>query len=195
MKLNFVAALLVLACALTVRADNVLQNGDFSDGFSHWYGDGRPPSDFAPSDPLEPADPVLGQGLIVPLKDMDWCKVAQDFNGKIISGKLTISYKVTQDCTFSAKPDDYANVSGSIGYNLWLPFKTAPKQWVVFISDIGDSGIRATYYTVTPKFGTTETQNFQTDVSGLTPNENKTLTFAFPPGTGKVVIVNVSLTN
>ena len=30
---------------------------------------------------------------------------------------------------------------------------------------------------------------------GMTPLEDKTITLAFPPGTGKVVILNVSVTS
>jgi hypothetical protein len=35
---------------------------------------------------------------------------------------------------------------------------------------------------------------FKAKVSGLTPLEDKTITLAIPPGTGTLVILNVSLT-
>jgi len=185
--------LLVLACALPLRADNWLQNGDFTDGINHWRGNGRSPADLAPDNPLDKPDPFTSKGLIIPLKDLDWTKVAQDFKGKIASGVLTFTYMVSADRAFSTKAEDYLNMPGHISYDGWRPFNTPAGEWVIFISDFGSA--RGTYYTIRPKLGSTDPQTCKMAVHGLTPLEDKTITLAFPPGTGTMVMLNISLTD
>ena len=43
--------------------------------------------------------------------------------------------------------------------------------------------------------GLTGTQTVKTKFSKLTPMEDKTLTIGFPPGTGNIVILNISFTD
>jgi len=188
-----VFAALVLACALPLQADNWLQNGDFIDGISHWHGDGRAPADYSADNPLAKSDPFTSKGLIIPLKHTAWAKVAQDFKGKIAGGILTITYMVSPDLAFSTKPEDYANMPNHIGYDQWQPFDTPPGQWVVFISDFGSS--RGMYSMIKPKLGSSDPQTYREQITGLTPLEAKTIALAFPPGTGTVVILHVSLTD
>jgi hypothetical protein len=183
--------LLVLACALPLHADNWVQNGDFTDGISHWHGDARAPSDFAADNPMAKPDPFTSKGLIIPLKHADWTKVAQDFKGKSAGGIITITYMVSPDLAFSVKADDYVNMPHHIGYNAWAAFNTPPGEWVVFVSDFGSA--RGTSYMIKPKLGSSDPQTFHGKVNGLTPLEDKTITLAFPPGTGTVVILNVSM--
>lgn len=190
-KLGF--ALLVLVCAFPLRADNWIQNGDFVDGITHWHGDGRAPADFAADNPMAKPDPFTSKGLIIPLKHVRWTKVAQDFKGKIASGVLSITYMVSSDLAFSDKPEDYVNMPDHINYDGWSAFNTPPGQWVIFISDFGSA--RGTYCEIKPKLGSSDSQTYQTRINGLTPLENKTITLAFPPGTGTIVILDVSLTD
>jgi len=185
--------LLVLACALPLQADNWLENGDFVDGINHWYGEGRAPADFAADNPLQSSDPFTSKGLIIPLKHLDWTKVAQDFKGKSASGILTITYMVSPDFAFSDKPDDYVNMPDQIHYDGWKAFNTPPGDWIVFIADFGSA--RGTYYEIKPKLGSSGPQTYRARVMGLTPLEDKTITLAFPPGTGTLVILNISLTD
>ena len=188
-------ALLVLACALPLRADNWIQNGDFVDGINHWRGNGRAPSDFAPDNPLDKPDPLTSKGLIIPLRGI-WDKVEQDFHGKSASGVVTITYMVSPDLTFSTNLDDYANMPEQIHYDGWQAFNTPPGDWVVFIADFGsEGGAHGTYWEIKPELGSSKPQTFRVQVKGLTPLEDKTITLAFPPGDGKLVILNVSLTD
>lgn len=185
--------LLVLVCALPLRADNWLENGDFSDGTNHWYGNGQTPADFTPTSPLDKPDSLTSKGLIIPLKDLDWRKVAQDFKGRIANGVLTVSYMVSPDLAFSNKPDDYSNIPHHIDYDHWKPFNIPLGSWIIFISDFGTD--HGTYYMINPKLGSSDPQEFQAKISNLTPLEDKTITLAFPPGSGTVVILKVSLTD
>jgi hypothetical protein len=189
---NLLSALLVLACALPLRADNWIENGDFADGIDHWRGNGRAPSDFAPDNPLDTPDPFTSKGLIIPLRGV-WDKVAQDFHGKNADGVLTITYMVSPDLAFSVNPDDYVNMPDQIHYDGWKPFNTPPGNWIVFIADFGSA--HGTYWEIKPKLGSSNPQFYRARVTGLTPLEDKTITLAFPPGTGKLVILSVALTD
>jgi hypothetical protein len=189
---KLVLGLLILACSLPLRADNWVDNGDFTDGADHWRGSGRTPSDFAPDNPLDPPDPLTSKGLIVPLRGI-WSKVEQDFHGKSTSGILTITYMVSPDLAFSTKPDDYVNMPDQIHFDGWQPFNTPPGAWIVFITDFGSA--HGTYYEITPKLGSSTPQTYKAQVEGLTPLEDKTITIAFPPGTGKFVLLSVALTD
>jgi len=185
-------SLLVLALAFPLRADNWLQNGDFVDGISHWHGDGRSPADYASDNPLQSSDPFTSKGLIIPLKHVAWAKVAQDFKGKIASGVLTVTFKVSPDLAFSDKFDDYTNIPEHLGWG-WQSFGTPPGDWLIFISAHGDT--TGNYFTVKPKTGFSDTQTYQVRLRALTPLEEQTITLAFPPGTGTVVILSISLTD
>ena len=186
-------ALLALACTLPLRADNWIQNGDFADGINHWRGNGRAPADFAPENPLDKPDPFTSKGLIIALRHMDWSKVAQDFKGKSAGGVLTITYMVSPDLAFSTKPDHYMNIPDLIHYDGWQPFNIPPGDWIVFITDFGSA--HGTYYMIKPTLGSSSPQTYKARVTGLTPLEDKTITVAFPPGDGKLVILQISMTD
>jgi hypothetical protein len=193
---SLVYTLLVLLLAIPLRAqsgDNWIQNGDFADGIDHWYGGGRSPADFANDNPLSANDPLTSKGLIMPLRPGSWSKVAQDFKGKVSDGVLTITYKVSKDFAFSSKPEDYQNMPDKIGYDGWRAFDTPPGKWVVFLSDFGSN--HGTYYELEPKLGTDEVQTYRARIKGMTPYENKTITLAFPPGAGTLVVLSVSMNN
>jgi hypothetical protein len=185
-------ALLALACALPLRAGECLQNGDFTDGIAHWHGNGRSSADYASDSPLEATDPFTSKGLIVPLKHVFWNKVSQDFTGKIASGVLSVTFKLSPDLAFSAKTDDYLNIPSQLGWG-WQTFNTPPGNWLVFISALGNT--KGNYYLITPKTGSSDPQTFQCKVETLTPLEEQTITLAFPPGMGTVVVLNVSITD
>jgi hypothetical protein len=191
MKALFVT-LLVLACALPLRADECLQNGDFTDGISHWRGDGRSPADFASDNPLGKPDPLTSKGLIIPLKHTAWAKVAQDFRGKIASGVLSITYELSPDLAFSDKPGDYVNIPAQLNWG-WKPFNTPPGEWLIFISKFGDTA--GNYFKIQPTPGSGDPQTRRFKMETLTPLEKQTITLVFPPGTGTMVILNVSLTD
>ncbi len=189
-------SLLVLLLAIPLRADdgdNWIQNGDFSSGIDHWYGGGRSPADFASDNPLAGNDPLTSKGLIIPLHDQTWVKVAQDFKGKVSSGILTITYKVSKDFAFSTKSEDYVNMPDKIGYDGWKAFDTPPGTWVVFLSDFGSN--HGEYYELAPKGAPGEVQTYRAKIKGMTPFEDKTITLAFPPGTGMLVVLSVSMTS
>ncbi len=120
-------------------------------------------------------------------------KVAQDFKGKVSSGVLTITYRLSPDFAFSTKAEDYQNVPAKIGYDHWKSFNISPGEWMVYISDFGsDHGL---YWKIPAKVSPGDVQTLHMNVKGLTPFADKTITLAYPPGTGMFVVENVSVTS
>jgi hypothetical protein len=188
-------ALLLIAfmCAVPLRADSWLDNSDFTDGLNHWRGNGRSPADVTSDNPMDKPDPLLSKGLILPLRGRDWDKIEQDFHGKSTAGVLTIVYQMAPDVTFSTNEEDYMNIPDQLHFEGWKTFRVPPGSWIVFIADMGSS--RGTYYPIQPKLGVAGPQSLRVRVKDLTPLEDKTITVAFPPGSGNVVLLNVSLTD
>jgi hypothetical protein len=184
----------LLLGASPLRADNWIENGDFSAGLDHWRGNGRSPADMAAdSNPMDQPDPLLSKGLILPLRGVDWDKVMQDFHGKATRGVLKVVFQLAPDVAFSSKAGDYDDIPEQIHYPGWKPFSVPMGSFIVFIADLGSA--HGTYYPIPAKLGVAGPQTVQASVSGLTPLEDKTITIAFPPGSGNVVLLNVSLTD
>lgn len=191
LALTFVLA--TLLGSVTAFADDWLENGDFIDGTTHWRGNGRTAADFASDNPFDKPDPFLAKGLIIPLRGI-WDKIQQDFRGgHETGGILTITYRVSTDTKFSDKQADYQDVPYQLHYDGWQGFPIPPGSWIVFVADLGSA--IGTYYEITPKLGSEEPQTIRLRVSRLTPMSDKTLTLGFPPGSGKLVILGVSLTS
>ena len=185
------AMVVLLATLVHLEADNVLQNGDFTDGSAHWSGDGHPSGELTDLVAL-PDSLAKGGGLAIKLKSFDWTKISQDFAGGSSTGMLTITFAVTPDLSFSNRPEDYKNMPDHIDYDAWKSFNSKRGEWVIFISDFDKN--RGSYYSVKPTLGTTTSQSVRMKVKGLSPSGDKTLTLAFPPGTGTIVILSVELT-
>ena len=170
----------------------MIQNGNFADGTTHWHGDGRTPADLAADNPLATPDPSLSKGMIIPLKATQWTKIAQDVNIKSPDAQLTITFQFSPGLTFSNKPDDYTGVPAHLGWG-WKPFSGPPGAWMIDITD--SEGIHGTHGFVNPdpkaKPGAPET--YRTNMSKLYTGSGTALTLAFPPGTGTVTILSVSL--
>jgi hypothetical protein len=176
--------------ALPLHATNFILNSDFTDGVGHWYGDGRTPEDFARDNNLQTPDAFYSKGVILPLKDVAWTKFAQDFQGNIEGGTITIAYKLSPNCTFSDKPEYYENVPHQINYDGWKKFGINPGKWMLFIADFGSA--HGTYWPLKAKTGS-DVQAMRFKITGLTAHEDKTITLAFPPGTGSVVLLHISV--
>ena len=190
---TLILALLVFACIIPASAQNWLENGDFTDGITHWRGNGRSPADMSSDNPFDKPDPFLSKGLIVPLRHKDWDKIAQDFSGKGTHGVMTITYMVAPDLAFSSLQEDYENIPDQLHYDGWVPFNIRPGNFIVFLADFGTS--HGTYWKIKPKMGSAEPQTVRLQLSGLTPFSDKTITLGFPPGSGNLVILNIALTD
>ena len=180
-----------LGTACPLHATNLLENGHFTSGITHWRGDGKAPADFAPNNPFDKPDPFVAEGLIVPLKHRDWTKVAQDFTGVADTDlTLIIKYKLSEHLAFSKRDDDY-------GYAMPDPagnYNSAMKgQWSVFVTNLDNNN--ETFVPVTPKSHgkDKDVMTVHAKVSGLSSHHANTITLEFPPGEGTVVILSVVL--
>jgi len=180
----YALALLALASPIRLEADEVLKNGDFSDGINHWTGDGQNVAQAAPD--------LATKGMIIKLHRDDWTKAVQEFRPVGSDFDCSITYKLSADAQFSDKAEDYENVPGHIGYGLWKSFSIPVGDWMMMLSDFGDS-ISGTYFPIKPEAGADGTATFQAKLVGLSTREQKTITLAFPPGHGSVIILNVSM--
>jgi hypothetical protein len=179
-------AFLLLASLIRLEADEMLKNGDFSEGLNQWNGDGGDVAQIAPD--------LAPRGLIINLSAQDWTKAVQEFRPIGTDFSCTIIYKLTADTQFSTDQKDYQNVPGHIGYTLWKPFRIPQGDWMMMLCDFGNS-VTGAYYPIKPKMGADGTATFQANLIGLSSREAKTLTLAFPPGQGSVIILSASMVN
>ena len=109
---TLVLLLFCVGAAVAAADDNLLQNGDFSDGIAHWYGDCHT----VDSDSLGLSTPASAPGVLVKLRDGEWTKVIQDFDGKAGIYTLKITYSASPDLAFSTNADDYTNLPAKIDF-------------------------------------------------------------------------------
>lgn len=190
-KLTF--GLFLLLASLQLRADEELKNPDFSDGRSHWEGDGESAlaaenADAAPS--LTETNVTPASGLLLKLSRRDWTRVTQDFRPLGSSGTLTVVYKFSDGLTFSTDTRDYVNVPALMNFGSFKSFNIKPGTWIALF--IESARMEMDYYKVTPQPGT-GTQTYKGNVDNLVPREDKTICLAFPPGTGTVTLLHVGL--
>jgi hypothetical protein len=187
------AALLLLLSLINLRADNnLLQNGDFSDGIAHWDGDCHSP-DSNNNDSIDLSSPATTtpSGVVVKLRAGDWTKVTQDFDGKVGHYILTINYSVSPDLKFSQVADDYTNVPGKVGFSRLNPFNSDPGEWAVVINDLG--ALHYNYWKITPNL-TTGVQSVKANVNlDSDDSYKKGFYLLFPPGSGVITLQGITL--
>jgi hypothetical protein len=184
---------LTLACPLSFAfADDVLKNSDFSEGAQYWHGDGHTPADIKSSaDALDTPVDYGDKGLVIQLKPHQWTKITQAFKDCSAEVTLKITYKVAPNTTFSQKDDDYTNVTHSVDYDAWPPITERKNGWVIFVTD--PTNYNFFDRRVSPRFDSTESQNYTENFSPLDPHDEKTLTLCFPPGTGAIILLSVTI--
>jgi len=195
--------LLVAGLLLPLRADECLLNGDFSEGLSHWYGDGELASDVAKelakkNDPLASApSAALNPGIVIHLKSSRWSKLTQEFTTNNLKMSLKVNYTLSPDCSFSAKSDYYSDVFTAVGLNGYVTRRLSPGNWAVILTDLGT--LWCYYFACQPDKNSSESQTFKADSGGaadtMKTEFHKTITVAFPPGRGNVTVNLISLKN
>ncbi len=184
-------ALVLLSSLTLARSDDVLKNSDFEDGAVDWHGEGRTPADLKQEAALDTPPDYGDKGLVMVLKPHTWIKIVQEFKTPSSSVTLNVTYKLAANTVFSDKKEDYQNVPHAIGFDGWLPFNGKQGGFMTMLSDFAKS--RIFYDTVMPKADSTDPQTFRTTISSLIPEDEKTLCLCFPPGTGAVILLHVSL--
>jgi hypothetical protein len=187
--MKLVALILFLAASASGAAGDttsLLDNGDFSNGLTHWEGNAHTAGSAQD-------DSGSTTGIVVKLRVGDWTKVTQDFTGKVADYILTITYALSSGLEFSDRPDYYADVTTKLGFtNYFVPFSSQKDKWVIIITDRGLN--HYTYWKVSPTLGSTDVQTVQCEVS-LDSDEThpKSFCLGFPPGSGFVNLQSISL--
>jgi hypothetical protein len=191
MKKWLFTVLLVTSVQL-LHADDVLKNSDFTDGALNWHGDGKSPADLKPADDLDANAPNYGdKGLIIVLKPHSWTKIVQEFKTPSAGLSLNVSYKLAPGTVFSNKDDDYVNVPEKIEFNGWRPFNGKIGSFMIMLSDFAKE--RIFFTSIAPVAGSTDQPPVTGSYDSLIPEDEKTLCLTFPPGTGAVILLHVSL--
>jgi hypothetical protein len=189
--------ILLIGCPFSSsRANDILANGDFSQGVAHWKGDAKSLS--TDPDLMDPAarndtTPSLA-GILIPMQSR-WAKISQVFNTKETALDFTITYKTSSDVAFSdasAFP-----VTKTLQSLIGIPFQNssetiAPKSWLVILMD--PASRTATYIPFQPTLGSRDPQTATGSIPKLVAHEEKTFYIAFPPGQGTVTLLKVMLT-
>ena len=190
MKKSLLAFLLVASLQL-VHADNVLKNSDFADGAQYWHGEGRTPEDLKPQNSLDTPVDYGDKGLIMVLRPQTWIKIVQEFKTRSASATLNVTYKIAPNTTFSSKDEVYQNVPHSIGFDVWYPFNGKRNTFMTMVCDV--LNYRTTCDNVAPNFRTTDKQTYTEAIDSMVLDDEQTIYLAFPPGTGAVILLHVSL--
>jgi hypothetical protein len=191
-KLALVLLLAGSPFALADDSTNLIRNGDFSSGISHWEGDCHSPSsNDAPADlSAGPNSPSVPQGVYIQLRPGDWTKMTQDFEGKEGTYTFSISYALSSDATFSTSADDYSDIPGATGMSRFPKFGIRPGTWGLIVLDLG-AWRYWTWEVDPPAAGKSTT--YTTAVKITSTDGDKTLCLVFPPGNGVVTITKVSM--
>jgi hypothetical protein len=182
--------LFVLGIA-SAPADELLKNGDFSDGKTHWFGDGETPADLAPDNPLAPKDPAAAEKeLLVELKPHRWTKVTQEFRTHAGQYQIRLRFKLSPDVKFSNDKEDYDKAYEDIG--LWNEPTFTPVGSFLY-GVIDSSKIFGLYSNCRLKKLQEPNPDLELTVNDTRTSDAKTLYLAFPPGSGTVVIAAASV--
>jgi hypothetical protein len=194
---NLLFALIILACPCSLWADSLMQNGDFSDGDTHWQGDGKTPRAYAEGNPAALTDPLTSKGLIVTLQSTSWTRIFQSFpSDKGTRYSIVVTYKLSPNLALSKNAADYAEISKRIQIPGFEDFGSMAIQPGQFYGTVGDpSSTTLAMEVFQPQLGSSEVQTYQHTYPPIPPLGNKTVALAFPPGTGMVVILSVAVTS
>jgi hypothetical protein len=182
---------------ISKQADSLVQNGDFSQGKTGWSGDGQPLTDYLRYHPQAMSTNLPAHGLIIELSSKNWSKLYQRIGGgKNPNYVLKMTYVLSPGITLSTLPDDYMNMITHIRISEWQgshEINISPGEFFDTIIDSTDN--KGYYEKYTPNLAITDEQIYEHDVPPLPPSGGKTITVAFPPGKGFVLIKSITVTS
>lgn len=182
-----IAVTLVIGSLSFVQADDILLNGDFADGKTHWHGDGD--------------SPETGGRLVITLNPDKWTAVYQTFSAEIAPLQLKITYELSSDCTLLATQsteqptapltsDALREATGlpNTIFNIGLAHNCA---WLILL--VGDGTmVEERHVYIRPN-----KKNPYVFNEAISPWNGKfddtSLCLAFPPGHGTVTLTKVEL--
>ena len=193
--------LAVLLALSTARASDIILNSDFSDGKTHWHGDGDAPD--------------AGGKLVITLKPDKWTVVRQNFSANSASLKLKITYSFSDDCTLGKNGDALippltaTGLDEACGLDNNIYNVTLDSKWDLWTVILVSGGTLISEYPIyTNNYGgtyrgygsqnTTDATGNQTFTTQLKQWDNQfisdDLCLCFPPGQGTVTLTDVEIT-
>ena len=178
--------LLLGLCLASAKANDILANGDFTDGKAHWKGDVFDSSADTSSSPTD------AQGLTVQLNGSKWTKVFQIFNTRESALDFSLTYKTSSDCSFKPVTQlTIADLFDVIGLRFVESLNTRPGNILIMMVDPAQNMMR--YTEAKAVLGSPDPQAIKGTIPELVAHEEKTLYITLPPGTGTVTLLNVAL--
>ena len=157
----------------------VVKEGDFASGGASWQGDGK-------------ADPS-GKGLAVTLNPSSWTRVYQTFPGdQRTAYSIEVTYRLSPGLTVSQNPSDYTDITKRIqipDFDKYGSIGLSPGDFYGTIGDPTSPSMSMELFS--PRYGTTDVQDYQHTYPPVPANGNDTFAVAFPPGTGTVTLLTV----
>jgi hypothetical protein len=177
-KLVFAASLAVTITA--AHADDIFQNGDFSQGTTGWKGR----FEQAPPDPNTPTG-----GLTVQLQPHKWTTLSQDIEVNGHRLHFVMVYSLSADAKFTDDAGDLAVAGSEAGLKNWSWMDSRPGFAGIYLE--GDGPGTNGMIPFQPKLGTTEKQTVRNPFGFREDDNKRFFSIAFPPGTGTVTIYQV----
>lgn len=180
---TLLSLLLLTGMGAACADDNLLQNGDFSDGIAHWYGNVKSP------------DTVLGpgaeSGAIIELRPHEWTMATQEFTAKSGTYKLHVTFTLSDGTHFSKELTDYINIPVQLKFADEKPLDAEPGQWVVVATKSSATQDPLTWTVNAHSVAGPQSYTFTIDSTSST--DTQTLLLGFPPGHGTVTLLHVGL--
>jgi hypothetical protein len=203
--------LFTMLCLVTVHAD-ILSNGDFSDGKSHWKGDLRAASEQQSNDVSSIDHPNTTPGVIIDLKPT-WTQVSQIFNSHETAFTYKITYQLSDDFAVGGHnspfpmqdrpnmpPHGPPNAGGPPNPFLTQLLNTPVtgdvrppmgNEVLLLVVDMSNFTCQQVRIHLDPAVKGPQTTTGNLDEIGA--HDDKTLYLIFPAGKGSVTLLNVSL--
>jgi hypothetical protein len=161
---------------------NVLQNGDFANGLTHWDGDCRTLS-------VATNEVAPGNGAAIELL-AGWAKMTQVFEVQRGRYVFNIVYSLGPGTTFSPEEKEYRKIPAKLGFDALKEFRAKRGEWVVIVTDL--KAKRYVHCEVKPLKNDPGEQTLTGELH-LDTGDNNTFCLAFPPGNGLITITSISL--
>lgn len=199
MRTQVVPLLAALALILTgisaAHGSPIILNSDFSDGKTHWHGDGDSPD--------------TGGKLVITLKPDKWTVVRQNFSANASSLKLQVKYSLSDDCTLGKTGDKLLppltrmGLEEACGLDNGIYDVPASKweDWKVLLVSGGNVIDTESIYGSHDGYASSNVHDdggqktaTTTVTSWNSSFDSVELCLCFPPGTGSVTLESVVLT-
>ncbi|HEX4139185.1 MAG TPA: hypothetical protein VHY09_02480 [Candidatus Methylacidiphilales bacterium] len=161
---------------------DVLQNGNFADGLSHWYGDCR-------STNVTGADATSGASVEL---QREWTKFTQTFDAPKGHYTVSMTFLLSPGAAFTGDEKAYRKVPAKLGFTALKEFRLKRGEFCFIVTDLAAG--RYVYCAVKPQSEDSVSQTVTGTLDLPEDADQQTFCVAFPPGNGVVTVQNVSMT-